>query len=118
MTSYCARTILWPGVSSRFWAVASAILVIPSAISWLAMVEARLANVLITLASEMLADAESWHREIQLSMRVSQELLAQLAGTTQPTVSELLKKFQHLGLIRVEHWRITLLSPQKLLDRR
>lgn len=81
-------------------------------------VEARLANVLITLASEMLADAESWHREIQLSMRVSQELLAQLAGTTQPTVSELLKKFQHLGLIRVEHRRITLLSPQKLLDRR
>ncbi|WP_165176664.1 Crp/Fnr family transcriptional regulator [Desulfovibrio sp. ZJ369] len=81
-------------------------------------VEDRLANVLITLAFDMLPDAESWQREIQLPMRVSQEHLAQLAGTTQPTVSELLKKFQRLGLIRVEHRRITLLSPQALLDRR
>lgn len=81
-------------------------------------VEARLANVLITLASELLPDAESWQREIELPVRVSQEHLAQLAGTTQPTVSELLKKFQQLGLIRVERRRITLVSPQALLDRR
>ena len=81
-------------------------------------VEARLANVLITLASELLPDAESWQREVRLPVRVSQEHLAQLAGTTQPTVSELLKKFQQLGLIRVEQRRITLLCPQALLDRR
>lgn len=81
-------------------------------------VEARLANVLITLASELLPDAESWRREVQLPVRVTQEHLAQLAGTTQPTVSELLKKFQLLGLIRVERRRITLLGPQALLDRR
>lgn len=81
-------------------------------------VEARLANVLVTLASELAPDAESRQAEIQLPMRVSQEHLAQLAGTTQPTVSELLKKFQRLGLIRVERRRITLLTPQALLDRR
>lgn len=81
-------------------------------------VEARLANVLLVLASELLPDAESWHRAVELPMRVPQEQLAQMAGTTQPTVSELLKKFQRLGLIRVEHRRITLLDPQALSGRR
>ena len=51
-----------------------------------------------------------------MPLRISQEQLASMAGTTQPTVSDLLQKLQKEGQIRVERRRITLLHPLRLLS--
>ncbi len=78
-------------------------------------VEDRWAKLLIALAYELFSKPESWHNPVTVPVRISQEQLAQLAGTTQPTVSELLKKMQLTGKIRIEKRRITILEPLALL---
>ena len=79
-------------------------------------VEGRLIKLLIALVYDLLPDAEAWRRPVTVPLRISQEQLASMAGTTQPTVSDLLQKLQKEGQIRVERRRITLLHPLRLLS--
>ena len=75
----------------------------------------RLVKVLISLVYEELTDAESWERPVTLPVRISQEQLAAMTGSTQPTVSDLLQKLQKAGLIAIAHRHITILRPLQLL---
>ena len=79
-------------------------------------VEGRLIKLLIALVYDLLPDAEAWRRPVTVPLRISQEQLASMCGTTQPTVSDLLQKVQKEGQIRVERRRITLLHPLRLLS--
>lgn len=79
-------------------------------------VENRLGKLLVALAYGLMDKSRNWTGPVTLPMRISQEQLAQLAGSTQPTISELLKKFQRQGLISVDKRLITLLEPEALLD--
>lgn len=78
-------------------------------------VMSRLINLLISLVYEQLTDAEAWNRPVCLTIRISQEQLAALTGSTQPTVSALLQKLQKEGLITTESRQITITSPIQLL---
>lgn len=78
-------------------------------------VEGRLIKLLVALVYDLLPDAEAWRRPVTVPLRISQEQLASMCGTTQPTVSDLLQKLQREGQIRVERRRITLLHPLRLL---
>ncbi len=79
-------------------------------------VESRVAKLLIALVYECLSDEASWRQEASLPMRITQTQLAQLAGTSQPTISEILGKFQSQGLLRVGRKRLTILKPLELLE--
>lgn len=78
-------------------------------------VMSRLVKLLISLVYEELTDAASWERPVTLPVRVSQEQLAAMSGSTQPTVSDLLQKLQRAGLIAIAHRQITILRPLQLL---
>lgn len=80
-------------------------------------VESRLIKLLIALAYDLLPDANAWRRPVTIPLRISQEQLASMAGTTQPTVSEFLQKFQKEGLIRIAKRQITIVNPLQFLDR-
>lgn len=79
-------------------------------------VEDRLGKLLLALASNGLTGNYNWKTPLTLPHKISQEQLAQLAGTTQPTVSEILGEFQKRGIIKVEKRIITIISPYLLLD--
>ena len=60
-------------------------------------VMSRLIKLLISLVYDLLPDAEAWERPVALPVRISQEQLASMTGSTQPTVSDLLQKLHKAG---------------------
>ena len=75
----------------------------------------RLSNLLISLVYDLLPDAEAWAKPVALPVRISQEQLASMTGSTQPTVSDLLQKLHKAGLITIAHRQITICNPLHLL---
>lgn len=78
-------------------------------------VEARLIYQLIFIASDLLKDENAWRNPVRLPVKVSQEHLASLTGSTQPTICELLQQLQKIGLIAVESRQITIHDPLRLV---
>lgn len=78
-------------------------------------VENRLIYQLISIASDQLEDESAWRSPVRLPVKVSQEHLASLTGSTQPTICELLQQLQRLGLIAVESRQITIYDPMSLI---
>ena len=66
-------------------------------------VMSRLIKLLISLVYDLLPDAEAWAKPVALPVRISQEQLASMTGSTQPTVSDLLQKLHKAGLIAIAH---------------
>lgn len=77
----------------------------------------RLVNLLVALAYEQLTDEKNWHAPIELPVRISQELMASVTGSTQPTISDMMNRLQAEGLVVVRQRRITLLDPLALIAR-
>ena len=80
-------------------------------------VSTRLAKLLVYLCYDQLADEDSWVRPTQILFSLTQEQLADMVGSTQQTVSEMLKKFQNEGLIVISKRQITILNPLVLLQK-
>jgi CRP/FNR family transcriptional regulator, cyclic AMP receptor protein len=80
-------------------------------------VSTRLAKLLVYLSYDRLTDEDSWVRPTQIAVSLTQEQLAAMAGSTQQTVSEVLKKFQEEGLIAISKRQITILNPLLLLNK-
>ena len=78
-------------------------------------VEARLIYQLISIASDHLEDESTWRSPVKLPVKVSQEHLASLTGSTQPTICEMLQQLQRIGLITVECRQITIHDPLRLI---
>ncbi|MDR2820059.1 MAG: Crp/Fnr family transcriptional regulator [Desulfovibrio sp.] len=78
-------------------------------------VMARLIKLLISLACDQLTDAETWTSPISIDMCLSQEQMAAMTGSTQPTVSDLLQQLKKAGLVTIAHRKITLNNPLQLL---
>jgi CRP-like cAMP-binding protein len=77
----------------------------------------RLAKLLVYLSFDHLTDESSWMQPVQIPVSLTQEQLASMTGSTQQTVSEILKKLQEEKLITISKKRITILSPLKLLQK-
>jgi CRP-like cAMP-binding protein len=75
----------------------------------------RLIKLLIALGYEQLPDAEAWSSPVRIALRISQEQIAAMIGSTQPTVSDLLQELQGNGLVSVANRQITLRDPSGLL---
>jgi CRP/FNR family transcriptional regulator, cyclic AMP receptor protein len=80
-------------------------------------VSTRLAKLLVYLSYDQLTDEDSWVPPAQILVSLTQEQLAAMAGSTQQTVSEILKKLQEEKLITISKKRITILNPLKLLQK-
>jgi CRP/FNR family transcriptional regulator, cyclic AMP receptor protein len=79
-------------------------------------VRTRLARLLIYLCYDGLTDVGSLEGPVRLPVSLTQEQLAAMTGSTQQTVSEILKKFQEEGFINVSQRHITIVKPQALLQ--
>lgn len=75
----------------------------------------RLAKLLAYLCHEYIPDESGWQRPLTIPLKLTQEQLASMVGSTQQTVSELLKNYQAEGIIRVKGRQITVLNPLRLL---
>lgn len=80
-------------------------------------VSTRLAKLLVYLSYDQLTDEDSWVRPAQIPVSLTQEQLAAMVGSTQQTVSEMLKNFQEEGLIAISKRQITILNPLLLLHK-
>lgn len=78
-------------------------------------VRTRLARLLVYLCYDCLTEEDSRGGPVRLPVSLTQEQLAAMTGSTQQTVSEMLKNFQEEGLITVCHRQITILQPLALL---
>ena len=77
----------------------------------------RLIKLLVSIVYDSLPDAQAWERPVTLPVRLSQEQIASMTGSTQPTVSECLRLLQNEGLIAVSRKKIEILNPLALLAR-
>jgi CRP/FNR family cyclic AMP-dependent transcriptional regulator len=80
-------------------------------------VSTRLIKLLVYLSYDNLPDRQSWTRPATIPISLTQEQLASMTGSTQQTMSEILKKLQDDNLITVAKKKITLLNPLKLLSK-
>lgn len=78
-------------------------------------VMSRLIHLLLFLVSDV--PPEAGDGPVTLPVRISQEQLAAMIGSSQPTISELLRQLQDEELIVVERRRITIPRPLRLLAR-
>ncbi|MEG2172985.1 MAG: Crp/Fnr family transcriptional regulator [Desulfovibrionaceae bacterium] len=76
----------------------------------------RLIKLLLSLAYEHLPDAASWQSAVTIDLLLSQEQIAALTGSTQPTISDALQHLQREGLIALSRRHITVLKPLALLE--
>ena len=76
----------------------------------------RLAKLLAYLCHEYIPSESGWHRPLTIPIKLTQEQLASMVGSTQQTVSELLKEYQAEGLIEIQGRQITVLNPLRLLE--
>ncbi len=80
-------------------------------------VTTRVLRLLIYLTYQELTNSGSWNRPIMVPVRLTQEQIATLIGSSQQTVSETLKKLRKDGLILVSRKGITLLKPYEIFSR-
>lgn len=74
----------------------------------------RVARMLLKLAEQ---HGQQTPRGLQIGMRLSQEQLAQMVGTTRSTVSRLLNGFQSRGILTLERECILIHEPEQLRRR-
>jgi CRP-like cAMP-binding protein len=77
-------------------------------------VPSRLLKLLICLCCHDLSDLKALQKPISLPVKLTQEQMAAMIGSTQQTVSETLKKLREDGLIKISGKEITLLKPQEI----
>lgn len=75
----------------------------------------RLAFLLVTLAYDALHKSPDWEKPCSLPYPISQHQLADMVGSTQPTVSTTLQEFKNEGLISMAGHRITLTCPVQFI---
>jgi CRP/FNR family cyclic AMP-dependent transcriptional regulator len=75
----------------------------------------RLLKLLMCISCHNVIDQNEMNSPILVSLKLTQEQIAAMIGSTQQTVSETLKKLKEDGLIEISGKEITLLKPQKIL---
>ena len=76
----------------------------------------RLAKLLAYLCHEYIASEGGWRQPVTIPFKLTQEQLASMVGSTQQTVSEVLKEYQGQGHIRIDSRQITVMNPLRLLE--
>lgn len=76
----------------------------------------RLAFVLLTLAYDSLQKKEDWEQPCCLPMPVSQQQLAAMIGSTQPTVSATLQEFKRNNLLEISGRHIRIPNPMLFMQ--
>ncbi|MBA4422380.1 MAG: Crp/Fnr family transcriptional regulator [Syntrophus sp. (in: bacteria)] len=79
-------------------------------------VSTRLLKLLMCISCHNVTDPSEMNRPILVSLKLTQEQIAAMIGSTQQTVSETLKRLKEDGLIEILGKEITLLKPQKIFD--
>ena len=79
-------------------------------------VPSRLLKLLICLCCHDLSDLKALQKPISLPVKLTQEQIAAMIGSTQQTVSETLKKLKEDGLIEISGKEITLLKPHETFE--
>lgn len=77
-------------------------------------VKNRVIKLIISLIEDQLPDEEAWSHPVTVA-QLSQDRIAAMIGSTQPTVSELLQELQREGLIVVSRQKISVPQPLLLL---
>ncbi|WP_027367789.1 Crp/Fnr family transcriptional regulator [Desulfocurvibacter africanus] len=77
----------------------------------------RILKLLLQQAYPLLDDEEAWEQPVALPVTLTQEQIASLTGSCQPTVSETLRLLQEEGLIEMRRREIVLLNPLTALKR-
>lgn len=78
-------------------------------------VSTRILKTLLQQAYPLLDDEAAWHRPVTLPVTLTQEQIASMTGSCQPTVSETLRQLQEAGLIEVRRRAIVILRPEEAL---
>ena len=76
----------------------------------------RLLKLLMCISCHNVTDENEMNKPILVSLKLTQEQIAAMIGSTQQTVSETLKKLKEDGLIEISGKEITLLKPQKIFE--
>jgi CRP-like cAMP-binding protein len=76
----------------------------------------RLLKLLMCMSCHNVADQSEMSRPIFVSLKLTQEQIAAMIGSTQQTVSETLRKLKDDGLIEISGKHITLLNPKKIFE--
>lgn len=79
-------------------------------------VKVRLIKLLIALIYDSISSTEDWDKTICIPIRISQEQLASMIGSTQPTISDLLQELQKDGIIMVSRKLFCVCKPYMLLN--
>jgi CRP-like cAMP-binding protein len=80
-------------------------------------VPTRLLRLLTCLCCPGVSDQKKLDDPVSIPVKLTQEQIAAMIGSTQQTVSETLKKMKEEGLIEVLGKEITLLKPREILER-
>ncbi|MDP1993425.1 MAG: Crp/Fnr family transcriptional regulator [Syntrophales bacterium] len=79
-------------------------------------VSSRLLKLLMCISCHNVIDQKEMNSPIRVSLKLTQEQIASMIGSTQQTVSETLKKLKEDGLIEICGKEIILLEPQKIFE--
>jgi CRP/FNR family transcriptional regulator, cyclic AMP receptor protein len=79
-------------------------------------VPTRLLRLLTCLCWHGVPDAKILDKPILIPVKLTQEQIAAMIGSSQQTVSETLKKFKEEGLIDISGKEITILKPREIFD--
>jgi CRP/FNR family transcriptional regulator, cyclic AMP receptor protein len=80
-------------------------------------VPTRLLRLLTCLCCPGVPDQKMQDKPVSIPVKLTQEQIAAMIGSTQQTVSEILKKLKEERLIEVLGKEITLLKPREIFDR-
>lgn len=80
-------------------------------------VPARLLKMLLCLSCQHIQDLSALDRPIRIPVKLTQEQLAAMIGSSQQTVSETLKKLKEEGLLEVSAKEIIILRPKEICER-
>lgn len=80
-------------------------------------VSTRLLKLLTCLCCHNITDPSVLNRPIPVPVKLTQEQIAAMIGSSQQTVSETLKKMKEDGLIEILGKEITLLKPKEIFER-
>jgi CRP/FNR family transcriptional regulator, cyclic AMP receptor protein len=80
-------------------------------------VPARLLRLLTCLCCPGVPDPKMLDKPVPIPVKLTQEQIAAMIGSTQQTVSETLKKLKEEGLIEVSGKEITILRPREIFER-
>lgn len=79
-------------------------------------VKIRLVKVFIALIYDSIPSAEDWNNPVTIPIKISQEQLASMTGSTQPTISDLLQELQKDGIITIARKQVCVCKPYLLLN--